>query len=960
MILDILRETYSDSYDARKAALEKLEKALHDNYGKLIEGYFSIFRDESQKLEDRQLVATQLKNAISAWTSADRALFLSRNWLTIPKETRAEYKSLFLSYLKHRSRKISRIAAQLIASIAVVELPSHQWPKLIENLCAELKKREILESDVSICILLSLEYICQELRRIGGHCKEQAFSQHDIDNMLNTLVFLSNPDSCKFDKPILRFHAVSVLHPLLYSCDKTFEREFERGVILKTLFGASKDVNPQVACKALECLSSVSEEYYESFTRDHLEEFVDIIKLHTRKAPDVLFPPLLAALMFWRSLADVEEGIVEDVREHLEVEYREFVVLAIDTLLPLFLRMIATVQDEYVDESIWDASAAAVVTLKSCGKVVGVGMIDKVLMKVIGKLTSSNWKEVYGSVMVAGAVLEGIAADPMSREVAQKARILEEIQRILSVMFNLTIKTPQCTASAAMWFLQHAVGLFPKIVTVSDNNLRNFVLCASTALKDGGLGYDIPILSSNACNLFANIAKVFQPSKNLPGNDISEHAFQGYIFDVIDLLLTTAGRSDSTEANLRTAAHAAIDDVVLCVPNRSLDRLPQVIRSLMRELEKAYDPSLDQGIAEDRQSLVLMNIGTVISRIGADKINIIQKEGNGLITACTTMLKESKFTSVREECFSLLSTFAEYFRGNFAPIFCKIARDVYKAAMDVEYMGVVVSAFRFINAVVENSSAGIKDELKNILSLISRVYPSLSATDTIRLSKDDEEVKPEIIALLGTMSLVYGDAFIKEKITFVLGILNQASSVKFASEHDIAGIGYVQSLRVSILGAFDMLIQGSQLNRSSHPLYQYGKDIIMFIKICVEDEHADEEIYNAAAELLIDFIEILGKDNVPDEFVPMPPILRIRTSHISTARDGTRKEEGGWHGYDQSYQAQNIMKVGYNSGHFTHISIPFTSSSPLKGAYICLHAYSSPPAPSYLIFTLTSLQLVRK
>ncbi|GKT23952.1 hypothetical protein ADUPG1_012593 [Aduncisulcus paluster] len=66
------------------------------------------------------------------------------------------------------------------------------------------------------------------------------------------------------------------------------------------------------------------------------------------------------------------------------------------------------------------------------------------------------------------------------------------------------------------------------------------------------------------------------------------------------------------------------------------------------------------------------------------------------------------------------------------------------------------------------------------------------------------------------------------------------------------------------------------------------------------------------------------------QYPAMPPILRIRTFHISTARDGTRKEEGGWHGYDQSYQAQNIMKVGYNSGHFIHISIPFTSSSPLK------------------------------
>ncbi|GKT27480.1 hypothetical protein ADUPG1_000053 [Aduncisulcus paluster] len=63
------------------------------------------------------------------------------------------------------------------------------------------------------------------------------------------------------------------------------------------------------------------------------------------------------------------------------------------------------------------------------------------------------------------------------------------------------------------------------------------------------------------------------------------------------------------------------------------------------------------------------------------------------------------------------------------------------------------------------------------------------------------------------------------------------------------------------------------------------------------------------------------------------------------------KEEGEY-GYDQSSWAQRMMKGGGNYGQFTHISIPFSSSSPMKGAYFCLHGNSSPP--SHLIFTLTS------
>ncbi|GKT27883.1 hypothetical protein ADUPG1_000255 [Aduncisulcus paluster] len=65
----------------------------------------------------------------------------------------------------------------------------------------------------------------------------------------------------------------------------------------------------------------------------------------------------------------------------------------------------------------------------------------------------------------------------------------------------------------------------------------------------------------------------------------------------------------------------------------------------------------------------------------------------------------------------------------------------------------------------------------------------------------------------------------------------------------------------------------------------------------------------------------------------------------ATWKEGDKKS-------DQSYYAQRMMKGECNDGHFTHISIPFSSSSPMKGAYICLCGYCLPP--SQLIFTLTS------
>ncbi|GKT24431.1 hypothetical protein ADUPG1_012731 [Aduncisulcus paluster] len=73
-----------------------------------------------------------------------------------------------------------------------------------------------------------------------------------------------------------------------------------------------------------------------------------------------------------------------------------------------------------------------------------------------------------------------------------------------------------------------------------------------------------------------------------------------------------------------------------------------------------------------------------------------------------------------------------------------------------------------------------------------------------------------------------------------------------------------------------------------------------------------------------------------------------------TAINGTLEE--GEYAYDQSSYAQKMMKGEFNLGQFTHISIPFSSSSPMKGAFICLYDVYLESPPSHLIFTLTSLK----
>ncbi|GKT32616.1 hypothetical protein ADUPG1_006725 [Aduncisulcus paluster] len=70
------------------------------------------------------------------------------------------------------------------------------------------------------------------------------------------------------------------------------------------------------------------------------------------------------------------------------------------------------------------------------------------------------------------------------------------------------------------------------------------------------------------------------------------------------------------------------------------------------------------------------------------------------------------------------------------------------------------------------------------------------------------------------------------------------------------------------------------------------------------------------------------------------------------ARNETKEE--GAEGYDQSSDVQAMLIGDLCYQDLTHICIPFSSSSPIKGAYICLYGQSWSPAPSHLIFTFTS------
>ncbi|GKT29717.1 hypothetical protein ADUPG1_001258, partial [Aduncisulcus paluster] len=77
----------------------------------------------------------------------------------------------------------------------------------------------------------------------------------------------------------------------------------------------------------------------------------------------------------------------------------------------------------------------------------------------------------------------------------------------------------------------------------------------------------------------------------------------------------------------------------------------------------------------------------------------------------------------------------------------------------------------------------------------------------------------------------------------------------------------------------------------------------------------------------------------------------ITNPHFIESKACDKTKEEGDEAYDQTFNVQRMLKRESYVGSYTHLYIPFPSSSPMKGVHICLSGFSD---ISHLIFTFTS------
>ena len=239
-----------------------------------------------------------MKNAFSAREFA-RQQELQAKWLQqTDQETKDRVKSLSLQTLASDNAQAGQAAAQVIASIASIELPRNQWADLMGTLVQNVSSGAPHQKQASLtCIGFICESQDTELR--------SALVSHS-NAILTAVVQGARKEETNHE---VRLSAITALGDSLEFVGNNFKHEGERNYIMQVVCEATQAEDSRIQQGAFGCLNRIMGLYYENM-RFYMEKALFGLTILGMKHEDEDVAKL--AVEFWSTVCEEEINIEED------------------------------------------------------------------------------------------------------------------------------------------------------------------------------------------------------------------------------------------------------------------------------------------------------------------------------------------------------------------------------------------------------------------------------------------------------------------------------------------------------------------------------------------------------------------------------------------------------------------------------------------------------------------------
>lgn len=747
----------------------------------------------------RKMAGIVFKNCLQSSHDETHNEQLAKRWLSIDLNARNTIKSLVVQVLSDPVEHARHTAAQVVAAIAIVELPSNEWPQLIPGLLGQMNSNDFVKHATLEC----LGYIAE-----GIDPQVLEGSSNDILTAVCRGIRDPNVE--------VKLAACGALYNSLEFCRVNFSKENERSHIMQVVCEAAISKEPRIKAASLECLVQIATLYYD-YLSNYMQNIFNISLEAIQKGPDEVS---LQGVEFWSTLCDEEIYLAEEFQEAQndgrspDRVSQHFIRGALKYLVPLLLEALTKQEDEREDDD-WNVATAAGACLVLVAQTVEDEVIPFVVPFVTSNTSNPNWKFREAAILAFGSILEG------PKNLGQL--ILQQTPVLLERMKDENVYVKDTTA----WTLG-------KICQLHAPYLGQYMNPVVTAMGQGL--DDSPRVASNCCWGLHNIALAFEEESSNPTSHLSS-----FFLPCLQKLVQVAQRDDSDQNNLRTSAYEAMNALI---SSSARDTIPTIVASIPAFLS-ALDNSFKIEDPEEQTDLQTLLCG-VLQTI-TNKLEEQMKQFSNPLMQLYLRVFSSKSTTVHEEALMAVGALAnaigtdfDQYMLAFKPYLLLALRNYQEASVCSIAVGVIGDISRSLGPKLLNYSDDIITEL-------------LTGLQNQYLNRD---VKPDILSCFGDIGLGIGGGF-EKYLQVVMNMLQQASQTQ-VNANDLDLVDYLNNLREGIFDAFTGIIQGLRSDNKVKPLLEYTNFIFGFVDYVAQDKQRTDAVTRVAIGVVGDLAATLG------------------------------------------------------------------------------------------------------
>jgi importin subunit beta-1 len=824
-INQVLANSLSPDANLRNAAEQQLSQAAESNFPLYLATLVQELANEQTNGSIRAAAGLALKNAFTARDYA-RQQELQAKWLQqTDDDTKKRVKELTLQTLGSSNSQAGTAAAQVISSIASIELARNEWNDLMPFLVKNVSEGADHQKQAS---LTAIGFICES----QDNDLRLALVAHS-NAILTAVVQGARKEEANNE---VRLAAITALGDSLEFVGNNFKHEGERNYIMQVVCEATQADDNRIQQGAFGCLNRIMALYYENM-RFYMEKALFGLTILGMKNDDEDVAKL--AVEFWSTVCE-EEIQIEDENSQVESAdqmrpFYNFARVATNEVVPVLL-LLLTKQDEDAADDEYNISRAAYQCLQLYSQVVGNHIVNSVLQFVEANLQSEDWHHRDAAVSALGAIMEGPDQSVLEPVVKQALPVLinmmndSSLQVRDSTAYALGRVTEACSEAI------DAQGVLPNLI---ESLFKGLLSNAKMA--------------PSCCWALMNLAERFAGDFGVASNPLTPHFNQA-----VTSLLDVTARQDA-DTSVRTASYEVLHVFVNNAATDSLPALASLSDVILKRLEETVPLQQQVSSVEDKITLEEMqnSLCTVLQSIITRLDKEIAPQGDRIMQVLLQILSTvSGKSSVPEAVFATISALSTAMEEDFIKYMEAFAPFLYNALGNQEEPSLCSMAIGLVSDITRSlgeRSQPFCDQFMNYL------------LNNLRSTSLGNQFKPAILQCFGDIAGAITGHF-ETYLSVVVQVLEQASMVTATPEGPYEMFDYVVSLREGIMDAWGGIIGAMKSSGKNQVLQQYVETIFRLLTVVANDMNRSEALMRSSMGVIGDLADAFPNGELADAF----------------------------------------------------------------------------------------------